>query len=217
MRSVNEDLSTKARIRVAAIAQYGTHGFVRTTIRMVADAASVSPGLVIHHFGSKSGLRTACDALILGRSEVRAHDAEDAHSWGPKIGEYLANIDAYLPEVAYIRQSMVDDSAAGTSFFDALVAQTEEILTVGIANGTVRELEDLRGTAVVMASYSMGMLTVGKHVARCFGSEEIDAKVMSRIGVPALELYTLALYTDSSMLEAAKAELGQTTSPRPQA
>ena len=59
MRS-SDDLTTSARIRDAAIAQFGAHGF-NTGVRAIATAAGVSPGLVIHHFGSKDGLRKACD------------------------------------------------------------------------------------------------------------------------------------------------------------
>ncbi len=53
----SEDLTTRAKIRDAAIVRFGKFGFGRTTIRAIAEAARVSPALVIHHFGSKDGLR----------------------------------------------------------------------------------------------------------------------------------------------------------------
>ena len=56
MRLTAEDLTTRARIRDAAIGLFGRDGFGPATVRAVASAAGVSPGLVIHHFGSKAGL-----------------------------------------------------------------------------------------------------------------------------------------------------------------
>ncbi|MGH3558484.1 MAG: TetR family transcriptional regulator, partial [Mycobacterium sp.] len=47
MRSA--DLTAAARIRDAAIEQFGRHGF-GTGLRAVAEAAGVSAALVIHHF-----------------------------------------------------------------------------------------------------------------------------------------------------------------------
>src|SRR5690606_20135242 len=46
---------TAARIRDAAIVEFAAHGFTKSTVRAIAESAGVSPGLVIHHFGSKDG------------------------------------------------------------------------------------------------------------------------------------------------------------------
>lgn len=47
---------TEARIRDAAARLFVESGYERTTIRAVARAAGVDPGLVIHYFGSKQEL-----------------------------------------------------------------------------------------------------------------------------------------------------------------
>jgi AcrR family transcriptional regulator len=59
-----DDRTAKARIRDAAIASFSENGIAGTTARKVATAAGVSPGLVIHHFGSMEDLRVACDEHI---------------------------------------------------------------------------------------------------------------------------------------------------------
>jgi AcrR family transcriptional regulator len=74
MRSTgSDDLTTRARIRDAAIVLFGRDGFPATSVRAIATAAAVSPALVLHHFGSKDELRAACDTYIveasLGRNE----------------------------------------------------------------------------------------------------------------------------------------------------
>ena len=60
----HDDRSTAARIRDAAIGLFAERGVAATTVREIAEAAAVSPGLVIHHFGSKDALRAACDEHI---------------------------------------------------------------------------------------------------------------------------------------------------------
>ncbi len=59
-----DDLTTRARIRDAAVVRFGREGF-GASLRTVAADAGVSPGLVIHHFRSKEGLRLACDEYVL--------------------------------------------------------------------------------------------------------------------------------------------------------
>ena len=44
---------------------FAAQGGTATTIRAVAEQAGVAPGLVSHHFGSKQGLRDACDDFVL--------------------------------------------------------------------------------------------------------------------------------------------------------
>ena len=68
MRSMDppsSDLTAEARIRQAAIELFPVDGIDGTTIRAVAAAASVSPALVLHHFGSKQGLLDACDDYVV--------------------------------------------------------------------------------------------------------------------------------------------------------
>ena len=49
-------LDGKARIRKAAVAEFGARGYDGATVRGIADRAGVDPALVHHHFGSKADL-----------------------------------------------------------------------------------------------------------------------------------------------------------------
>ena len=55
------DLTAKATIRNAALRLFADRGPDAVTVRQVAAAAGVSPALVMHHFGSKAGLRESVD------------------------------------------------------------------------------------------------------------------------------------------------------------
>src|ERR1700759_4658032 len=102
MRSA-DDLTAAAPIRAAAIEQFGEHGF-GVGLRSIADAAGVSAALVIHHFGSKDGLRKACDDYIA--EEIRSTKSEALQSKDPATWfAQLAEIEDYAPLMAYLVRS----------------------------------------------------------------------------------------------------------------
>lgn len=198
------DVTTRARIRDAAITLFGRRGFAAGTVRDIATDAGVSPGLVIHHFGSKAGLRTACDAHVLDSARATAGSSNDPGQLRDVLTEYLAKPDEYSRELAYIRQSVVDDSAAGDGFFDAYVRLTVQILADGASAGTMRPVHDPLATAIWMVTNSLGLLVLGRHVARSLGHDEFGLQTVNRIAAPAVELYTHPLYTDDSFLRATR-------------
>ncbi|HET9890002.1 MAG TPA: TetR family transcriptional regulator, partial [Mycobacterium sp.] len=87
MRSA--DLTAAARIRDAAIEQFGEHGF-GVGLRTIAEAAGVSAALVIHHFGSKKGLRKACEDYIaetIRGTKSEALRSNDPATWFAQMAE----------------------------------------------------------------------------------------------------------------------------------
>src|SRR5690606_12209361 len=77
------DLTTRARIRDAAIARFARDGF-GASLRTIAADAGVSAGLVVHHFGSKDGLRAACDTYVF--EAVRDAKTEAVSPENPDAG-----------------------------------------------------------------------------------------------------------------------------------
>jgi pimeloyl-ACP methyl ester carboxylesterase len=51
---------------------FAVHGPAAVTVRQIATAAGVSPALVVHHFGSKEGLREGSPSTCWTRSSVSA-------------------------------------------------------------------------------------------------------------------------------------------------
>src|ERR1700678_2227450 len=103
MRSV-DDLTAAARIRDAAIERFGEQGF-SVGLRPIAEAAGVSAALVIHHFGSKDGLRKACDDYVaeeIRSSKSEAMQSNDPTSW---LGQ-LAEIESYAALTGYLVRSL---------------------------------------------------------------------------------------------------------------
>ncbi|HEY2203417.1 MAG TPA: helix-turn-helix domain-containing protein, partial [Pseudonocardia sp.] len=59
--------SAEARILRAALTLFARQGFSATGVRALGREAGVSPGLVLHYFGSKEGLRAAVERLVTSR------------------------------------------------------------------------------------------------------------------------------------------------------
>jgi AcrR family transcriptional regulator len=80
---------------LTAIEQFGRHGF-ETGLRAIAGAAGVSAVLVIHHCGSKEGLRKTCDAYVAEqiRSEKSlAVQSDDPATWSA-VGSRVVSLES---------------------------------------------------------------------------------------------------------------------------
>jgi AcrR family transcriptional regulator len=200
MRSA-DDLTAAARIRDAAIEQFGQHGF-GTGLRAIAEAAGVSAALVIHHFGSKQGLRTACDDYAL--ELIRDNKSEALQSTSPATWfAQLAAIDTYAPVTAYLMRSMRDGGELGRTLMRQMIDDAEGYIEDGVRAGTIKPSRDPRARARFLALTGGGglLLYLQMHdtptdltaVLRDYSNDMI---------LPALELYTHGLMTDTTMYDA---------------
>ncbi|MEV4096331.1 TetR/AcrR family transcriptional regulator [Streptosporangium saharense] len=197
------DLTAQAKIRNAAIAHFAREGFQKPNLRAIAATAGVSAGLVIHHFGSRQGLRSACDDHVLRVLVRRAHDAQDT----PRglLGEFMSNPEEYLRLVQYMMRAVEEDSTAGDTFVKTLVDESEAMFRAGVADGSVRPSADVRATAVLNVMVSLSVLTMAPPLARALGHEAFGPEVLRRMALPVMELYTHGLYTDGAPLQGAGA------------
>lgn len=200
------DLTAKARIRNAALELFGRDGVAKTSVRAVAQAAGVSPALVIHHFGSKEGLRRACDEYVIGDLIKKNEDLANADLVGT-MRVWLAEPERFRPAIDYLTRLIIDGSEAGDELFDGVVASTEAMIVEGAAAGTMNQASDQRMQAVLVAAYAMVPLLLEHHIGRAIGTKGLDAAALKRMTVPTLELLTHGLYRDDTYLKAAEAAL----------
>jgi AcrR family transcriptional regulator len=195
------DLTATARIRDAAIEQFGQHGF-DTGLRAIAEAAGVSAALVIHHFGSKEGLLKACDDYIA--EEIRSAKLESLRSTDPGTWfAQLAQIESYAPMMAYLVRSMQSGSGLAKTLWRRMIHNAEEYIEEGVRAGTIKPSRDPKARAKFLAMVGGGGFllylqmydnpTDLRAVLRDYSAEMI---------LPALELYTHGLMADSTMYDA---------------
>jgi len=199
-----QDLTTRARIRDAAIRVFGEQGF-GAGVRAVAATAGVSPGLVNHHFGSKQGLRAVCDDHVL--AVIVTEKREVLTAAGPaRMLFSLSRIERYAPLVAYLVRSFQAGGELAVSLFEHMVAGVESYLEDAVAQGRVRPSRDPRARARYLAMRSLGstllflQMRVDADGSVDYGRAITD--LTDEVMLPALELYTEGLFTDPTMLDA---------------
>ncbi|WDF33412.1 TetR family transcriptional regulator [Arthrobacter agilis] len=211
MRSVQEDLTAVARIRDAALSRFAATGYSGTSIRAIAADAGVSAALVIHHFGSKEALRSACDDHLLdhitGSDLPHLADTAAAHRG---IRDAMGNLSENRVLFAYLGRMLTDGGPVAEHLFDRLVALTRHTIEDGAADGTMRSFDDPEVLAVVLTAQGLANLVLGAHVARSLGVQELDPPTVGRMALPLLELYTHGLYSDDTILTATRAALRPT-------
>lgn len=199
-----QDLTTAARIRDTAIEVFGEHGF-QVGVRKIAAAAGVSPGLVNHHFGSKDGLRAACDDRVLQLIRDEKVKAITASSVKTGMLDALAEIESYAPLVAYMVRSLQAGGPMAESLFEHMAADAEGYIEKAVEAGTIKPSRD----PAARARYLM-MLNVGATMLYMQMRQHRDEKIDYRKAIrelseeltpPALEMYTQGLLTDSTILD----------------
>ncbi|MDX8146085.1 TetR family transcriptional regulator [Lentzea sp. BCCO 10_0061] len=192
MRSAS-DLTARARIRDAALARFGSEGISGTSVRAVAADAEVSPALVVHHFGSKEGLRQACDDYVL--DAIRSGDEAATEA----LGEVLS---AATPVRRYLARALLDDTEAAGALFTEIVERTQVWLAAGEAEGWVRPTSDSRARAVTYVSWLLAPLVLGDHVGRLLGGDPAETATAVRGARAGLEMLTGGLFADDRWLSA---------------
>jgi AcrR family transcriptional regulator len=208
-----DDLTTRARIRDAAIVLFGRDGFATTSVRAIAQAAGVSPALVLHHFGSKDELRAACDAFIVEQSLGRNDELGDGSSSAATIQRWLADVDQFRPQLDYMARMLTDDSPGADRLFDLLVAGTTTMIRDQIAAGIMRETPDVDVTALYVTAYGIVPIILGRQMGRVLGVDGMSSEAIRRSTLPLLDLYTNGLYTDDRFLVAAREALDRSSGP----
>jgi AcrR family transcriptional regulator len=182
-----EDLTARARIREAAIRLFAEHGVEETAVLDIAKEAGVSGGLIRHHFGSKDGLRAACDTYVLSELMRFKMDALDQGEADP---EFLVTFDARQALLRrYFGRAMIDGSPAAASRFDEIVDGTEQwfIDQPGV------DLADARACAAVLSGWTIGVLAMQDHIARALGEDPLSPRLQERIALAYGDLYSPAL------------------------
>jgi AcrR family transcriptional regulator len=141
----DSDLSARTKIREAALSLFGNEGFA-VSVRAIADAAGCSPGLVIHHFGNKEGLREAVDQSVMDMLLQRFEGIPSqlpADELSRIMGDVFSDVIGESPVVRqYIRRSLLEATPASQTIFDELLALTNKSLRQLQRAGGLRESSD---------------------------------------------------------------------------
>ncbi len=201
-RAEERTTATREAIRDAAIARFGRDG-LDAGLRAIAADAGVSPALIVHHFGSKDGLRAACDAHVL--AVVHAQKSAAVSQGGPgAMLAAMASLDEYVPVVAYCLQAVQAGGEIARLFLEQFIADAEEYIAEGVAAGTIKPSRDekARATYLTLSGFSAILLDMRLHPPADPGDlGAIMRGYLARTGLPSLELFTQGFFTDHRMLD----------------
>lgn len=156
------DLTAYARIRNAALELFARDGFAATSIRDVAQAAGVSPGLVQHYFANKAALQDAVNdyvgsTVVSAFSDLRPTGSatERAEQAGLRITALFRDHPTAL---LYVARAVVDNDATALALFDSFVAVAQEQLQQAADDGLLHDDVDVLWAALQIVSYNLGTI-----------------------------------------------------------
>lgn len=210
MRSASDssDFTGRARVRDAAIELFAARGFDRTSVKAIAEAAGVSPGLVIHHYGSKDELRRVCDEHVI----AKLIDERFASPETPSVNlvqELLAEVATAGPKFNYIARLLIEPGKAGDDLFARLVASTEQNLAEGRESGSIKPAATAEVTALLVTVFGLAQFLVRDRFTKVLGADPFSTEGAARLTLPTLEIFTDGIYADTGLLEAARSALAQ--------
>lgn len=200
MRST-DDLTAAARIRDAAIEEFGQHGF-GVGLRTIAKTAGVSAALLIHHFGSKEGLRKACDDYVA--ESIRASKTESLQTSDPSAWfAQLAEVESFAPSMAYLVRSLQSGGDLAKALWRTMIDNSEQYIEEGVRAGTIKPSRDPKARARFLAMANGGgfLLYLQMHDDPTNLRAVLHDYAQDMV-LPALEVYTQGLMSDATMYDA---------------
>lgn len=202
MCSASDDRTARAVIRDEALRLFGAHGPDAVSVRQVAAAAGVSPGLVIHHFGSKDGLRTAVDDHVLAQftgmlGELTGESAGDLYAAGAasSLTEVFAR---YLPPGSpvpdYLRRLLLlADGDTGKRLFAQMYQVSVVAMDAMVTAGLAVPGNDPAVRAAILLCNDLVVLLLRDQIAAVLGEDPLSPAGLARWGNELLTIYAAGL------------------------
>ena len=168
-------------------------GFAGTTVRAIASVAEVSPGLVIHHYGSKEGLRSACDRHVVAQiRELKEEAIRD-----DKLDDSATMAGAFQiagPLMKYLGWSLSDGSEAAADLFEEMARESARLFRLGEEAGAIVPSADPLARSAVLLSFQLGSLLLSEHVGKVLGVDPLSMEAVMRTSRASMEIFSGAMF-----------------------
>jgi AcrR family transcriptional regulator len=193
--SAGDGVSATDRIRLVAMHMFADVGFEGASIRRIASAAGVSPALVMHHYGSKEGLRAACDEYARGAAQESLGRIVSLMS-GVQPASVAVFDDQAWTLLAYVARAVVDGTQAGDRLMDDVVSAVLAVQDQSVADGVMTDTDDRRMRAVLLTLYDLAPVILARHVERLTGADLHSPEGFARVARVAMSLYDAPLFIE---------------------
>ncbi len=181
---------TQERIIEAALEGFALDGVAATSIRDVAAAAGVSPGLVQHYFPSKAALRGAVDEHVkeIARAALGLHEFD-----GDVIGDLAERLTRLVAEnfvaLRYVARGVSESDPAAMAIFDTLTQLCRDQLAELQKRGMLREDLDLDWAALHTVLINLGTVIMEPGVSRQLRKPFLTDRQVERWKVATTKLF----------------------------
>ena len=193
MRTAKGDLRAAAVIRETAMRLFAERGAAAVTVREIAAAAGVSAGLVIHHYGSKDGLKEAVDrrAVAFFEEMIGEFGRLGQEGGGASLVELFAGrLESEPTMVDYIRRLLLDGGEAADGLFAKLLDATEAGMRALAAAGVVRPAPDERVRTAFLLCNDLSLVLLRRQIARTVGFDPLTRQGLGPWSAAVLDVYT---------------------------
>jgi len=200
-----QDTTSRALIRDCALRLFGERGPDAVTVRDIAACANVSPGLVLHHFGSKQGLRDAVDAHVKSMFDLmleKAIEQPDAFASGdPQAVAGFAELFAAMtpegsPIPSYLRRLLLSGDPVGRELFSSWFRLTRGVVDSMAASGNLRATPDRDAMAGFLLVNDLATILLHDHLADAIGTDPLSREGMQRWAAVAFDAYLHGVFTE---------------------
>jgi AcrR family transcriptional regulator len=199
--ALDSDLTAKARIRDSAMELFAAEGVAASSLRAVARTAGVSPGLVVHHFGSKDGLIRAVDEAVLTRINLALSEVPIEGSAAEMIEQRAEIVAAFLrgqPALCdYLGRALSERTEASAELFHRLfsfAARDGRLVSAGL----LRADSDPFWRAMHQVILVVGPLLLRPLIERELGGELLAEENLARWTRALTDLLRRGLYARSA-------------------
>ncbi len=178
-KSQTSDITAHARIRNAALKLFAEQGASATSVRALAKAAGVSPGLVQHHFKTKAELQAALEGYVLEKVVELAKIclAQSDHPGEFVVGWLIASfVQSNSDGINYARRAMLEDGAFGRRLFDQVILACRLLMEQFVKDGILRENLDMEWASLNAMLMIVGPVLfepiMNRHLDRALRTDE---------------------------------------------
>jgi AcrR family transcriptional regulator len=181
---------TQDRIIDAALEGFAHEGVAATSIRDVASAAGVSPGLIQHYFPSKAALRAAVDEHVkqVAREALGLHEFE-----GDVIEDLSERLTALVTEnfvaLRYVARGVAEKDPAAMGIFGTLTQLCRDQLAELQRRGMLRADLDLDWAALHTVLINLGTVIMEPGVSDQLGKRFLTDRQVERWRVATTKLF----------------------------
>lgn len=198
------DITAKATIRNIALRLFAERGPDAVSVRQIAAEAGVSPALVLHHFGSKEGLRDAVDEYAAQAFDevIEVGGREDvaqilAAGDGGSIAEAFSRVfppESPLP--AYLRRLVLAGDPAGVRLFHRWFEATRLLLDEMTRMGLATRSDDPDVRSAFLIANDLALILLRDPLRAALGFDPLEPEGMGRWAEEVSVVYRDGMWRD---------------------